>query len=286
MIEEPEVHLHPQAQAELPQLFESIPGQKIISSHSPYLVTFIDPRSIRVIRKAQGGLRITDFAEDSSGSPGTLRVRRPDQHFDEMEKLKRLVERPFGELIFSDVIVMGDGATERAFLPLVIKDALGSVGHGVTVVDPEGLNKNKFTIAIHKFSQLNGITWLAFCDGDEEGLRSQSQLIELADGDETRVIGIKSHSAPFDDMAFEAMLIAFDEDLCVDACQEVGYSGGVSDVFEFMKRKKGSMGRILAAKFLEKYPWSGALGNSGLNWPPCLRDLIIQIDSDLTQVRS
>lgn len=286
MIEEPEVHLHPQAQAELPELFSSIPGQKIISSHSPHLVTFIEPRSIRVLRNGLDGLRITDFAEDNSGSPGMIRVRRPDRHFEEMEKLKRLVERPFGELIFADMIVMGDGATERAFLPLVIKDALGPIAHGVTVVNPEGLSKNAVTNAIHKFSQLNGITWLAFCDGDEQGLIAQSQLVDLAEGDQTRVIGIKSPSNPFDDVAFETMLVAFDEELCVDACREIGFVGGPPDVFNFMKSKKGSMGRILAIKFLEKYPWDEPSGAHGSSWPPCLRDLINQIDADLTRAGS
>lgn len=286
MIEEPEVHLHPQAQAELPELFLSIPGQKIISSHSPHLATFIDPRSIRVLRNGPDGLRISDFAEDNSGVPGTIRVRHPDHHFDEMEKLKRLVERPFGELIFADVIVMGDGATERAFLPIVIKNALGSIAHGVTVVDPEGLSKNAFTIAIHKFSQLNGITWLAFCDGDEQGLIAQSQLVQLAEDDQTRVIGIKSPSTPFDNVAFEAMLIAFDEDFCLDACRELGFTGNPTDVFNFMKSKKGSMGRVLATKFIKKYPWANPAGENGMSWPQCLRDLIIQIDADLNKTRS
>jgi putative ATP-dependent endonuclease of the OLD family len=286
MIEEPEVHLHPQAQAELPELFSSIPGQKIISSHSPHLVTIIEPRQVRVLRSGSGGLRIADFAEDRSGSPGTIRVRRPDQHFEEMEKLKRLVERPFGELIFADVIVMGDGATERAFLPQVIKNALGSTAHGVTVVDPGGLSKNEFTIAIHKFTQLNGITWLAFCDGDEQGLISQVQLLDLAKGDQSRVIGIKSHISPFDDMAFEKMLVTFDESLCVDACQTIGFVIGTGSVFDFMKTKKGSMGKVLAFKFLEKYPWVHPSDTNGSVWPACLVKLVHQISVDLTMMRA
>ena len=50
-----------------------------------------------------------------------------------MEKLKRLAERPFGDLLFASAIVVGDGATERAFLPVVLHEALGPLAHGISV---------------------------------------------------------------------------------------------------------------------------------------------------------
>jgi hypothetical protein len=36
-------------------------------------------------------------------SAGAVRTRRPELHVEEMEKFKRTVERPFGELLFSSV---------------------------------------------------------------------------------------------------------------------------------------------------------------------------------------
>ena len=52
LIEEPEAHLHPQAQFELPMLLDHIQGQVIVSTHSTHFVSVVDPRSIRLLRRS------------------------------------------------------------------------------------------------------------------------------------------------------------------------------------------------------------------------------------------
>ena len=51
-IEEPEVHLHPQAARTLWQRISELPGQKIVSTHSPYFIQHVPLRNIRLIRFA------------------------------------------------------------------------------------------------------------------------------------------------------------------------------------------------------------------------------------------
>ncbi len=49
-IEEPEVHLHPQAARTLWQRISELPGQKIVTTHSPYFVQHVPLHNIRLVR--------------------------------------------------------------------------------------------------------------------------------------------------------------------------------------------------------------------------------------------
>ncbi len=56
-LEEPEVHLHPQAVRALWPQLDSMPGQKIIASHSPYFIQFVPIKDIRLLRRRPGGVQ-------------------------------------------------------------------------------------------------------------------------------------------------------------------------------------------------------------------------------------
>ena len=56
-IEEPEVHLHPQAVRALWSQIDAIPGQKIIASHSPYFMQYVPIRDIRLLRRGADGVK-------------------------------------------------------------------------------------------------------------------------------------------------------------------------------------------------------------------------------------
>jgi len=94
LIEEPEAHLHPQMQAELPDLIKSIPGQVIASSHSAKLVSEVDHDAIRLLRPNPDGttqiadLKAIDAAESEPVTPPAPdpRLRRTDLHRSEIEK--------------------------------------------------------------------------------------------------------------------------------------------------------------------------------------------------------
>ena len=56
-LEEPEVHLHPQAIRALWPQIDAMPGQKIIASHSPYFIQFVPIKDIRLLRRDPGGVK-------------------------------------------------------------------------------------------------------------------------------------------------------------------------------------------------------------------------------------
>lgn len=70
-LEEPEAHLHPQAARALWSRIEALPGQKLITSHSPYFVQHVPFRKLIVLRRAGAQTR-------ACWLPSSFEVALPD----------------------------------------------------------------------------------------------------------------------------------------------------------------------------------------------------------------
>ncbi len=57
-LEEPETHLHPQAARTLWTHVSALPGQKIITTHSPYFVQHVPFRDLRLVRLTENGTEV------------------------------------------------------------------------------------------------------------------------------------------------------------------------------------------------------------------------------------
>lgn len=271
LVEEPEAHLHPQAAMELAELLIGMRGQKIVSTHSAHLVTSVDPDSIRLVQTSNNLIRIIDLGPASSDAAAAHRAFRPSLHSQEMEKLRRLVERPFGELLFSSCIVIGDGATERAFLPVALRHALGGKSHGITVVDPGSL-ANELASAAVKFATMTNTPCFIFADSDQDGRSAVGSLQMIGGVKSPKVVWINGVDETGDPVAgaIETMLMTFDAEMCLAACQTIqpGLSG---DTMRQMKKLKGSSGTFLARALIDRH-------SDWLTWPTPLQELIKEID--------
>ena len=69
-MEEPETHLHPQASRSLFRHIESLQGQKIVSTHSPYFLQHVSFRDLRVVRTGPDGTEVRSL-------PREFRARLP-----------------------------------------------------------------------------------------------------------------------------------------------------------------------------------------------------------------
>ncbi|UWU78155.1 AAA family ATPase [Bradyrhizobium huanghuaihaiense] len=76
-IEEPEAHLHPQAARTMWGHINELPGQKIITTHSPYFVQHAPFRSIRLVRCTANGTEVSTLDENYSVKIPNLATLNP-----------------------------------------------------------------------------------------------------------------------------------------------------------------------------------------------------------------
>lgn len=62
-LEEPETHLHPQAARSLWRHVKDLPGQKLVTTHSPYFVQHVPFRDLRLVRVDAGGTTFSSLPD-------------------------------------------------------------------------------------------------------------------------------------------------------------------------------------------------------------------------------
>lgn len=105
--EEPEAHLHPNAQKTIYRQLATSKGQVIVSTHSPYLAALADQSELRCLQKTSDDIK----AHCLSLKSGTEEHRR----------LQREVIHSRGEILFSKALVLCEGETEEQALPLLFE---------------------------------------------------------------------------------------------------------------------------------------------------------------------
>ena len=85
-LEEPETHLHPQAARTLWAHIRSLPGQKVVTTHSPYFLQHVPFRELRLVRLTERGTKV-------SWLPDTFSVTTPS-----FEGLDTIVQNSSGVL--------------------------------------------------------------------------------------------------------------------------------------------------------------------------------------------
>lgn len=165
-IEEPESHLHPNAQKKLYSQINNIVGQKFISTHSNYIASGADLCEIRSILKIEPQIKI-----------GKLNLTALSE--EEIRKIERQVINTRGELFFSKVVILCEGETEEQSLPMLIEKKLNIsyVSLGVNVV---GINGGGNYFPFIYFCESLGIKWLILSDGEEAILKKiKKDIIKL-----------------------------------------------------------------------------------------------------------
>ncbi|MEQ1121625.1 ATP-dependent nuclease [Acinetobacter seifertii] len=152
--EEPEAHLHPNAQRTLYKQLINSHGQVIISSHSPYIAGLAEVDEIRYLKIIEDSVKVFKLRENFEG--------------DNLRKIKREVIHSRGELLFSRAIVLSEGETEDQVLPLLFETYCGKttfeLGINFVAVNGSGAKYLPFLILAKDFD----IPVFIFSDGESK----------------------------------------------------------------------------------------------------------------------
>lgn len=165
-LEEPESHLHPQAQRSLFGQIKAIPGQRIVSTHSPYFA-------------AQAGLEdLRLFIKDGGVSSVSQLPIEELQNKDDVRKLQETVIETRGDLLFASGLVVFEGQTEEQALPIWAEAYWGASIHelGFSFVRANGTQYFPLIWLAKKFH----IPWYVFADGEPQPVQRLDEALKKA----------------------------------------------------------------------------------------------------------
>lgn len=164
-LEEPESHLHPQAQRALFSHIKQVTGQRVVSTHSPYFAGQAPLEDLRLFFKSKGDTIVTKL----DTSPLKL---------DDIRKLQDTVVDTRGDILFSRGVVLFEGQTEEQALPIYASRYWGATIHelGFCFVRVNGTDYFPF-IWLLKALQ---IPWYVFADGEPDPVTKLEAALKKA----------------------------------------------------------------------------------------------------------
>lgn len=172
--EEPEAHLHSNAQKQLYAQIADMKGQKIIATHSPYIAASANLSEINVIYKVGNQVKC-----------GNLEPEHLDD--EEQRKLRQKVINTYGEMFFSKAIVLFEGETEDQALPIFAEKfyAKPAFTYGINFISVGGAGQ--YAPFIY-FCQKFNIPWYIFSDGEDSTKNTVEKAVQNALDDNTKTL--------------------------------------------------------------------------------------------------
>lgn len=192
--EEPEAHLHSNAQKQLYAQIADMKGQKIIATHSPYIAASANLSEINVIYK-----------DGNQVKSGNLEPKNLDA--EEQRKLKQKVINSYGEMFFSKAIVLFEGETEDQALPIFAERFFGKPAftYGINFISVGGAGQ--YAPFIY-FCRKYNIPWYIFSDGEDNTKNTVEKAVKKALEDTSRSLATYPNIFVIDNGTdFEGMLL-------------------------------------------------------------------------------
>jgi putative ATP-dependent endonuclease of OLD family len=164
-LEEPESHLHPQAQRALFLQIDKMPGQRIISTHSPYIVSQANISQCCLFRKLGCNSQISRM---------NINSLEPE----DIRKINRHVLNTRGDLLFARAILLFEGETEEQAFSIFAENywERQSNALGIALIGVGGDGKYLPFLRLASSFQ---ILWYIFSDGETESLSKVQSALKL-----------------------------------------------------------------------------------------------------------
>jgi putative ATP-dependent endonuclease of OLD family len=155
-MEEPEAHLHPQAQRQLFEQLSHFQGQKVVSTHSPSIV-------------AQSTLADAIYFSKRDGKTAAIRYKTTATKTAE-EVIFREVINTRADLLFASAVILCEGITEELALPVYFTKYFGCAPYslGVSIINTGGQKYKTYLSLIKDFN----IPWFIFSDGEKSTIKT------------------------------------------------------------------------------------------------------------------
>ena len=154
-LEEPEAHLHPNAQRTLYKQLKEFKGQKIVSTHSPYIAGQAELEELRHFYKDGDASLVNEIDLSVLDEKEILRI-------------KESIYSSNGDILFSNLVVMSEGKTEDILLPVFAKAYFKQPAFELGV-DFIATGKYYPLLTLFRFLKTK---WLIFSDYDKPDVKS------------------------------------------------------------------------------------------------------------------
>lgn len=203
LIEEPESHLHPQAQMQAMNILRSMNCQEYLTTHSSYIVNHFPIHKLIRVEKTEKGTEVCKF--DTRISQNELKSIN----------LKCMLYK--AELIFANKVVLFEGQTEHIALPIYFKKYFGVYPFelGYSFVYVEGSNNYKAYLQICRAFHID---WFIFSDGEVPVVNYLNKVMKSL---------VKS---PGYDIRKDRRFVLIKDNMCYE--DELAYHGFAKDVCE------------------------------------------------------
>jgi len=246
-LEEPESHLHPNAQRQLYNQLKDMKGQKIISTHSPYIAGQAELNEIRLFYKGTDETKINPIQLGYNNKIFDLENKVKNGHPKKISELNRNIKklkdekREFlrnyksvimstrGEFLFARILIFCEGETEEQALPIFAEKYFGSsiFNLGINIISVDGYRKYSPFITLAKSLK---ISWFIFSDGEDMVINSILKTIKINDID--KIIDLPN------EYNFEQYLLAYYADDVKLAIVEYLTSNSTSKDFNVIKKQE------------------------------------------------
>lgn len=220
--EEPEAHLHPNAQKTIYHQLTQSKGQVIISTHSPYLAAMADQSELRYLKKNSAGIAAHQLNIQLGG--------------DERRRIQREVMHSRGEILFSKALVLCEGETEEQALPMLFQKYFDNEAFvlGVSFIGVGGSGKKYLPFLT--FARNFSIPVFVFSDGENKTTKELKKTYDSVFG-ETDITNSPNITI-LDGADFEEYLLSSGFRSCIETA--IFQLDGASAVDDWISKKHGT----------------------------------------------